>query len=78
MIKKVAPLFLLAVALAGCTSYVAPEDRVLIQQSASNARVFSTKVDEDAAVPPYVKTWIKGDVQSWNELEKWGNSHTSN
>jgi hypothetical protein len=63
--------------LAGCASYVAPEDRALISRNASNARVFAEKaLTAEPPLPGYVAEWLSDDAKGWTELEKWSNSHT--
>ena len=68
----------LACLIPGCVTVGAPE-RQLISNQASNARVFSEKLDTDMTVPGYVKTWVKGEADSWTNLEAWsqGKSATS-
>ena len=64
--------FVLMLAMAGCT-FVRPQDAALFDTNAANSRAFSNAVQADAAVPAYVKTWIKAEASIDTNTANWAN-----
>ena len=58
--------------LVACT-FVRPQDAALFDTNAANSRAFSTAVQNDAAVPGYVKTWIKAEASIDTNTANWAN-----
>jgi len=69
-LTRVTALLALSLMVTGCV-FVGPQEKVLISSQASNARVFSEKLEAESNVPEYVKTWVKGEANSWTALEAW-------
>ncbi len=70
-VKLLLCVVLAAVLLAGCTSYVAPSDRVVIHDHRLNAAAFDAKVQADPVAPDYVKRWVAAELLTWQALDAW-------
>lgn len=67
-------LILLAVLTAGLMcgcSIITAQDALVIDDVAGNAKAISAKVQADANLPAYVKTWWAEDANQWTYMSDW-------
>ena len=62
------------VCMASCASVtVTSNEQALIGAQYQNVVAFNSAVQNDAAVPQYVKDWTAEEVKSWELFNKWAN-----
>ena len=69
--KKLMFVALVGLALAGCTSYIVPSDRLVIHANYMNAVATCQKVQADPACPAYAKSWWSSEAKIWSALDQW-------
>jgi hypothetical protein len=56
--------------VCGC-SYTAPSDRTVIHANYLNATSINEKVQKDATLPAYAKTWWAAEEKVWQAMDSW-------
>lgn len=70
--KYIATLVLAATAtFTGCAVVVTDDTREIITSQRMNAEDFGNALEQDEAVPGYVREWVAEEAISWQLLEAW-------